>query len=108
MVARRVAARRRTKTGNVGIATAEPSLFFWPSTVGCEASFQGGLTMGRGRAKAKQTKVARELKYSSGGTDLERLRAELTVPGSAPAAGVVADSADDDDFDDLEDDEDNG
>ena len=26
--------------------------------------------MGRGRAKAKQTKVARELKYSSGGTDL--------------------------------------
>ena len=33
--------------------------------------------MGRGRAKAKQTKVARELKYSSGGTDLDRLRAEL-------------------------------
>ena len=33
--------------------------------------------MGRGRAKAKQTKVARDLKYSSGGTDLERLRAEL-------------------------------
>ena len=65
--------------------------------------------MGRGRAKAKQTKVARELKYSSGGTDLERLRAELTVPGSAPAAGAVADSVDDlddDDFDDLEDDED--
>ncbi|MDQ1723633.1 MAG: hypothetical protein QOG52_661 [Frankiaceae bacterium] len=65
--------------------------------------------MGRGRAKAKQTKVARELKYSSGGTDLERLRAELTVPGSAPAAGPVADSSedlDDDDFDDLEDDED--
>ena len=24
--------------------------------------------MGRGRAKAKQTKVARQLKYSSGGT----------------------------------------
>jgi hypothetical protein len=33
--------------------------------------------MGRGRAKAKQTRVARELKYSSGGTDLDRLRAEL-------------------------------
>jgi len=33
--------------------------------------------MGRGRAKAKQTKVARQLKYSSGGTDLERLRAEI-------------------------------
>ncbi|MFD2123101.1 DUF3073 family protein, partial [Streptomyces cirratus] len=26
--------------------------------------------MGRGRAKAKQTKVARQLKYNSGGTDL--------------------------------------
>ncbi len=28
--------------------------------------------MGRGRAKAKQTKVARQLKYNSGGTDLSR------------------------------------
>ncbi|MFE5485289.1 DUF3073 domain-containing protein [Streptomyces sp. NPDC056527] len=33
--------------------------------------------MGRGRAKAKQTKVARQLKYSSGGTDLSRLANEL-------------------------------
>jgi hypothetical protein len=33
--------------------------------------------MGRGRAKAKQTKVARQLKYNSGGTDLESLRREL-------------------------------
>ena len=33
--------------------------------------------MGRGRAKAKQTKVARQLKYNSGGIDLERLRDEL-------------------------------
>ena len=34
--------------------------------------------MGRGRAKAKQVKVARQLKYkSSDGTDLDRLRAEL-------------------------------
>ncbi|MEU7639034.1 MULTISPECIES: DUF3073 domain-containing protein [unclassified Streptomyces] len=33
--------------------------------------------MGRGRAKAKQTKVARQLKYSSGGTDLSRLADEL-------------------------------
>ena len=31
--------------------------------------------MGRGRAKAKQVKVARQLKYNSGGTDLDRLRA---------------------------------
>jgi len=35
--------------------------------------------MGRGRAKAKQQKVARKLKYSTGGTDLDRLRSELGV-----------------------------
>jgi hypothetical protein len=53
--------------------------------------------MGRGRAKAKQTKVARELKYNSGGTDLERLKAELTGGGSStPAAAPVED--DDDEF----------
>jgi hypothetical protein len=33
--------------------------------------------MGRGRAKAKQTKVARRLKYGVPQTDLERLEAEL-------------------------------
>ncbi|WP_068401604.1 DUF3073 domain-containing protein [Kribbia dieselivorans] len=33
--------------------------------------------MGRGRAKAKQTKVARELKYYSPETDLEALAREL-------------------------------
>ena len=34
--------------------------------------------MGRGRAKAKQTKVARELKYSSPQTDFSRLQRELS------------------------------
>ncbi|CAL9511946.1 DUF3073 domain-containing protein [Streptomyces sp. NPDC057245] len=38
--------------------------------------------MGRGRAKAKQTKVARQLKYNSGGTDLSRLAEEL---GASPS-----------------------
>ena len=33
--------------------------------------------MGRGRAKAKQTKVARDLKYNTGHTDLSALQAEL-------------------------------
>ena len=33
--------------------------------------------MGRGRAKAKQTKVARELKYSSPQTDFTQLQREL-------------------------------
>ena len=42
---------------------------------------RGGSPMGRGRAKAKQTKVARELKYSSPQTDFERLQRELS--GSA-------------------------
>ncbi|HEX3925468.1 MAG TPA: DUF3073 family protein, partial [Streptosporangiaceae bacterium] len=35
--------------------------------------------MGRGRAKAKQVKVARQLKYSGGGMDLDQLRAEFGV-----------------------------
>jgi len=39
--------------------------------------------MGRGRAKAKQTKVARELKYSGGQLDPERLKAELAAGGTA-------------------------
>lgn len=34
--------------------------------------------MGRGRAKAKQTKVARELKYSSPSMDLDSLQRELS------------------------------
>ena len=33
----------------------------------------------RGRQKAKQTRVARELKYSSGPTDLDRLARELAA-----------------------------
>jgi len=38
---------------------------------------EGGLSMGRGRSKAKQTKVARDLKYSNQDMDLERLAKEL-------------------------------
>ncbi|MEV6727208.1 MULTISPECIES: DUF3073 domain-containing protein [unclassified Streptomyces] len=57
--------------------------------------------MGRGRAKAKQTKVARQLKYNSGGTDLSRLANELgasptePLPVSEPVE--VDDDLDDDD-----------
>jgi hypothetical protein len=47
--------------------------------------------MGRGRARAKQAKVARQLKYSGGGTDLDRLRAELGV--DSDRHGVNGDSA---------------
>ena len=35
--------------------------------------------MGRGRQKAKQTKVARELKYYSPNTDLTQLERELAA-----------------------------
>jgi hypothetical protein len=56
--------------------------------------------MGRGRAKAKQTKVARELKYSSGGTDLDRLRAELASDGSSSSSARDTDEDLDDDTDD--------
>ena len=44
--------------------------------------------MGRGRAKAKQTKVARELKYGGPQTDFDRLQAELGSTGGAIAPPV--------------------
>ncbi len=42
--------------------------------------------MGRGRAKAKQTKVARELKYHVANTDFTALQRELTDGEKAAAA----------------------
>ncbi len=56
--------------------------------------------MGRGRAKAKQTKVARELKYSTHETDLERLQRELAGSPSTPSSGSKPESKPDDDLDD--------
>jgi hypothetical protein len=56
--------------------------------------------MGRGRAKAKQQKVARELKYNTQFTDLDALQRELGV--SDPHAGAPAPSSDVDE-DDYED-----
>ena len=62
--------------------------------------------MGRGRAKAKQTRVARELKYHSPNTDLEALQRELAAGGPKSRddyaeLGEVDDEADDeDDYDD--------
>jgi hypothetical protein len=52
--------------------------------------------MGRGRAKAKQTKVARALKYGVPQTDLERLQAELAGSTVEPVREEVeADEVDD-------------
>jgi hypothetical protein len=50
--------------------------------------------MGRGRAKAKQTKVARELKYSSPQTDFQRLQQELPGTGSDESNELDSDGAD--------------
>jgi hypothetical protein len=55
--------------------------------------------MGRGRAKAKQQKVARELKYNTHFTDLDALQRELGVSSSRD--GEVDDAASrEDDYDD--------
>ena len=57
--------------------------------------------MGRGRAKAKQTKVARELKYRSFDTDFTSLERELRHGGeghgSPPAYADLAEEYDDED-----------
>jgi hypothetical protein len=53
--------------------------------------------MGRGRAKAKQTKVARELKYGGPQTDLDRLQAELGGGSSYSSTTVDTDDVDDED-----------
>ncbi|GAA5065835.1 DUF3073 domain-containing protein [Nocardia callitridis] len=51
--------------------------------------------MGRGRAKAKQTKVARDLKYSSAPTDFASLQRELSgSPNSQLGGGVLSDEHD--------------
>ena len=55
--------------------------------------------MGRGRAKAKQTKVARELKYYSPNTDLTQLERELAAKENDEYVDKWADLVDDEDDD---------
>jgi hypothetical protein len=60
--------------------------------------------MGRGRAKAKQTKVARRLKYSSPSMDLDALRQELSGAAGEQHHGTTREDDDsDEDFEDYED-----
>jgi len=59
--------------------------------------------MGRGRAKAKQTKVARALKYHSPDTDLAALQREL---GGRGGSDPDTDEFDDELVDEVDDDED--
>ena len=56
--------------------------------------------MGRGRAKAKQTKVARELKYGGPGFEVDRLKAELAGETPSPFSTVAPASSDEDEDDD--------
>jgi hypothetical protein len=57
--------------------------------------------MGRGRAKAKQQKVARELKYNTQHTDFSALQKEL----GHPADSGYSSSADADPYEDAADDD---
>jgi len=61
--------------------------------------------MGRGRAKAKQTKVARELKYHSPNTDLAALQRELSGSGKSDHDfdDEYKEQVDDDEDDDADD-----
>jgi hypothetical protein len=51
--------------------------------------------MGRGRAKAKQTKVARDLKYRTFDTDFSDLQRELHGESGEPIPDQYADLAED-------------
>ena len=64
--------------------------------------------MGRGRAKAKQTKVARQLKYSSPTTDFASLQRELSGHSrDSQRSGVLSDEHDRDESLSSWDEEDN-
>ena len=66
------------ETASIGVVTDKIQSAVTRDPVGFR-TLEGVEPMGRGRAKAKQVKVARQLKYNGGGTDLDRLRAELGV-----------------------------
>ncbi len=59
--------------------------------------------MGRGRAKAQQQKVARELKYSTHNTDLSALQRELSGYSPSQPDTAADDESDDEDFDEFDD-----
>jgi hypothetical protein len=72
-----------------------------PAVGACPGStYEGVDAMGRGRQKAKQTKVARQLKYFSPDTDYDALQRELASGGHDTYAEVDGSAADDDEDDD--------
>jgi len=92
------AGRRNPSAAATATATTTPS--GRPTSDAAPADARGGHAMGRGRAKAKQTKVARELKYYSPDTDLSALERELH--GTAQSGGrATSDDRDREDEDDY-------
>src|SRR5699024_12008500 len=71
-----------------------------PNSLDCPTHLKGVMHMGRERAKAKQTKVARQLKYNTPDMDLDSLQRELASqrPGDSRSLD------DDDDYGDSYDD----
>ncbi len=59
--------------------------------------------MGRGRAKAKQTKVARDLKYRTHETDFGALAKELHGSSDEPPTGAAEPDETPDDYDEWAD-----
>ncbi|MCU1535873.1 MAG: hypothetical protein JWP82_224 [Humibacillus sp.] len=57
--------------------------------------------MGRGRAKAKQTKVARQLKYYTPDTDLNALERELHHDTSGPVRPPAPRVSEPDEYDEY-------
>jgi len=58
--------------------------------------------MGRGRQKAKNTKIARELKYDTYSSNINALERELGAPGDEQYEDKWADQYDDEDDEDDE------
>jgi hypothetical protein len=56
--------------------------------------------MGRGRAKAKQQKVARELKYNTHATDFDALQRELGAPATSNGDALDDADVDEDEYED--------
>src|SRR3712207_2193605 len=73
-----------------------------PAARACPGSTHEGVdAMGRGRQKAKQTKVARELKYFSPETDYDSLQRELGGGGTQRHTSESPAEETDGEFDDA-------
>jgi Protein of unknown function (DUF3073) len=92
--------------GAVRLVSREARCLSWRSYWANPAKTCEGVDpMGRGRAKAKQTKVARELKYRNYNTDFSELQRELHGDSELPEAAesTAADDDGDGDGDEFED-----